>query len=279
MSKNNPYMRPKRASKRYSLTREDRQLDPREGQLPADGIKVRPVPCKVGGKWKYRLELEGSSDNICELDSLAEELRMAGLNLHVSAVENVLNTLIDVIPQYIARTGRSVRIGNLVTLKPFATGLIDNANDRPDPAKNQIEIRATISPAMRHSLRKAQLVNVAYRAKGIDFVIREADWAVRNEVDAVSTLLVNGRNIYVTPQPAAGSERRDRVWIETLDGRLLGRCEVLNSGPGLTSVRFVPDAPVDVTEGRLVMETYGTQAEAEGGSSLLSRYTCDVRFV
>jgi hypothetical protein len=27
------------------------------------------------------------------------------------------------------------------------------------------------------------------------------------------------------------------------------------------------------------METYGTQAEAEGGSPLLSRYTCDVRFV
>ncbi len=280
MSTNNPLMRPKRASKRYTLTREDRQLDPREGQLPANGIKVRPVPCKVGGEWKYRLELEGSNDNICELDSLAEELRLAGLNLPVATVKSILDTLTDVIPQYIARTGRSVRIGNLVTLKPFATGLLDNANDKPDPSRNQLEIRATISPSMRHSLNKARLVNEASRAKGIDYVIREADSAVRNEVDAASALLVNGRNIYVTPQPAAGSERLDRVWIETLDGRLLGRCEVLHSGPGLVAVRFVPDAPVDVAEGRLVVETFGTQESAASGDrALLSRYTCDVRFI
>ena len=46
---------------------------------------------------------------------IEEELRMAGLNLRVEAVENILNTLCGVIPEYIARTGNAVRLGNLAS--------------------------------------------------------------------------------------------------------------------------------------------------------------------
>ena len=245
-----------------------------------NGIRVHPVPCMVGGKRKYRLVLEDSSDNICGLDSLAEEIQIAGANLHVSAIENALNTLLDVIPSYIARTGRSVRIGNLITLKPCATGTIDYANDDPDPGKNRLEIHAIVSPVLRHALKKVRLVNAARRTRGVDFVIRAMDWSVRGEVDAKHELHINGTKIYVPPQSATDKNTRGKVWIETLDGRLLGRCEVLHSGPGLVAVRFVPDAPVDVAEGRLVVETFGTQESAASGDrALLSRYTCDVRFI
>ena len=162
MSTHNSLMRPKRTSTNFTVTRTDLQLDPRKDLLP--DVMVHPVPCGADGTTKYRLALDNSTDNICGLEALEEELRTAGLNLHVSAVENILNTLLEVIPSYIARTGRSVRIGNLVTLKPFATGTLDNANDAPSPDRNHLEIRATISPALRHSLAKARLVNVRQMA-------------------------------------------------------------------------------------------------------------------
>ena len=270
----------KRSSKRSALTREDRQLDPRESSMLQNGIKVHPVPCMVGGKRKYRLVLEDSSDNICGLDSLAEEIQIAGANLHVSAIENALNTLLDVIPSYIARTGRSVRIGNLITLKPCATGTIDYANDDPDPGKNRLEIHAIVSPGLRHALKKVRLVNAARRTRGVDFVIRAMNWSVRGEVDAKHELHINGTKIYVPPQSATDKNTRGKVWIETLDGRMLGRCAVRSSGPALIVARFVPDAPVGVEEGRLFVETYGTEEAAKAGDeSLLQRYTCNVRFV
>ena len=270
-------MAPKRGSSHFTLTRADLQLDPQNGRLP--DIRVKPIPCGAGGKQAYRLSLEESTDNICGLDALAEELRIAGLNLHVSAVENILNTILDVIPSYIARTGRAVRIGNLMTLKPYATGTIDNANDEPDPAKSHVEIRATVSPALRYSLAKARLVNVKQRRSVIDRVICDTDGAVVDVVDATHVILVNGRNIYVPLQSAADEDTRGSVWIETLDGVRLGRCAVLATGPDLLTVRFVPDLPVSAGEARLVVETYGTKEAADADDkSALARYTRVVRF-
>ena len=272
-------MAPKRASTHYTVTREDRQLDPRKGQLP-DSIKVTPIPCGSDNERKYRLALVNSTDRICNLESLAEELRIAGLNLHVSAVENILNTLLDVIPSYIARTGRSVRIGNLVTLKACVTGVIDNSNDELDPEKNHLEIRATVSPALRYSLAKARLVNVKQRRNVIDRVIRDMDRAVMDEVDAVHNLLVNGTRIYVSPQSATDEDTRGRVWIETLDGEMLGRCAVLDSGPDLVVARFVPTMPVNEGDARLVVETYGTKEAADADDkSSFARYSRVVKIV
>ena len=272
-------MAPKRSSTRFTVTREDCQLDPRAGQLP-DRIDVKPVPCGSGGAKKYRLALVNSTDKICSLESLADELRVAGLNLHVSAVENILNTLLDVIPGYIARTGRSVRIGNLMTLKACATGSINNVNDELDPKVNHLEIRATISPALRHSLAKARLVNVKQRRNVIGMVIREMNNAVADEIDAVHTLFINGTRIYVPPQSATDENTRGRVWVETLDGVMLGRCAVLNSGPDIVVARFVPDASVSEGEVRLVVETYGTKAAADADDkSSFARYSRVVKIV
>lgn len=277
MSMHRSLMTPKRGSSRFTVTRADLQLDPRDVRLP--DIRVKPIPCGAGGKTAYRLSLEESSDNICGLDALAEELSTAGLNLHVSAVENILNTLLDVIPRYIARTGKAVRIGNLMTLKPYVTGTLDNANDEPDPAKSHVEIRATVSPALRHSLAKARLVNVKHRRNVIDRVICNMNGAVVDVVDVNHDIGVSGRNIYVPCQPATAEDARGRVWIETLDGVRLGRCAVLNSGPDLLTVRFVPDMPVSVGEARLVVETYGTKEAADAGDkSALARYDRVIRF-
>lgn len=277
MNTNKSLMAPKRGSSHFTVTRADLQLDPRDGRLP--DIRVTPIPCGAGGKKAYRLSLEESTDNICGLDALAEELRIAGLNLHVSAVENILNTLLDVIPSYIARTGRAVRIGNLMTLKPYATGTLDNANDEPDPAKSHVEIRATVSPALRYSLAKARLVNVKQRRNVIDRVICDMNGAVLDVVDVKHDILVNGRNIYVPLQSATAENTRGKVWIETLDSVRLGRCAVLTAGPDLLTVRFVPDMPVSAGEVRLVVETYGTKEAADAGDkSALARYTRVVRF-
>ena len=279
MSKRNPLMRPKRASKRYSVSREDCQLDPEDIHIPASGIKVKPVPCIVNGKQKFSLSLVNSTDNIRCLDSLAEEIRMAGFQ--VSTVENMLNMLLDIVPKYIARTGHSLRIGNLMMVKPCATGTIEYANDALDPEINKLELRGTISPALRHSLTRAKLVNVSQRKRGLSFVIREANNSNRGEVDAESKLDINGTDIYVPPQSATDTDTRGKVWIETLDGRMLGRCAVLSSGPDMILAKFVPDAPVDVEEGRLFVETYGTKEAAEADDrSKLQRYSLDnIRFV
>ena len=278
MSKKNPFMCPKRVSKRYAVTREDCQLDPRRSSLLSSGIKVHPVPCPVNGKRKYRLDLEKSNDNIHGLDSLSEEINMSGYQ--VSLVENMLNMLLDVVPRYIARTGHSVRIGNLFTLKPCATGTLDYANDTPNPKNNKLEIRGTISPALRHSLSKVPLVNVAQRIRGIEFAINSANGSRRDEIDAELEIMINGTDIYVPMQSATDDNARGRVWIETMDGRRLGRCAVLSSGPNALKAKLVPDAPVDVDEGRLFVETYGTaEAAGKGDRSLLQRYSHDIRFI
>ena len=278
MSKKNPLMCPKRVSKRYAVTRDECQLDPRNSSILSNGIKVHPVPCPVNGKRKYRLDLEKSSDNIHGLDALSEEINMSGYQ--VSLVENMLNMLLDVVPRYIARTGHSVRIGNLLTLKPFATGTLEYANDATDPANNRLEIRGTISPALRHSLARVPLVNVSQRIKGLDFAINNANGSRRDEINAKFEIIINGTDIYVPPQSAADENTRGKVWFETMDGRRLGRCSVSSSGPNAIKARFVPDAPVDVDEGRLFVETYGTKEAAEAGDrSLLQRYSRDIRFI
>ena len=85
-------------------------------------------------------------------------------------------------------------------------------------------------------------------------------------------------NIHGPPQSAADENTRGKVWFETMDGRRLGRCSVSSSGPNAIKARFVPDAPVDVDEGRLFVETYGTKEAAEAGDrSLLQRYSRDIR--
>ena len=173
-------MKTKRSSTRFKVTREGGQLDPRSGVIPAT-MKVHPIPCTSGDNPKYRLELENATGNICDLDSLEEEF-MSKAALHLSTVNSVVNAIFDILPRYIAQTGRSVRIGNLVTLKPFVTGTIDHANDEPDPDANHLEIRATVSPALRHSLAKAKVVNVNARAHVIDRVICEKNGARVDEI-------------------------------------------------------------------------------------------------
>lgn len=268
-------MRPQRASKRYTATREDYQIDPREHSLPE--VEVSPIPCGAGGQRKYRLAIKDSTDRICDLKSLEDWLGNAGVT-HISTLENMLNSLLDVIPRYIAETGNSVRIGNLVTLKPYATGTLDNANDAPDPAKNHLEIRATISPALRHSLAKARLVNVKSSRNAISFLVNDMNGAERDVLDSSQIIHVDGHDIYVPKQSATDEGARGRVWFETLDGNLLARCEVQGGGPDLIIVRL--DRPVASVEARVVVETYGTkEAAATGDQAALSRHTHTVRFL
>lgn len=270
-------MAPKRRSTRPSRSRGDAQIDARS-YLLRDGVRFRTVPCaRSGDVQQYRLQLESDNDNIVGLDAIEDELRTAGLNLRVEAVENILNTLCGVIPEYIARTGNAIRLGNLVTLKPYATGTVAHANDAPDPEKNHLEVRATVCPALRYSLAKARLVNAMRIVDGIDGVFGGPKQN-SGEVDEKNDILVFGSNIYL-PKPAGDAEVRGCAWLETREGEKLGRCEVMLSGNDNLCLRLRLDAPLRVRDCRLAIETCGTKNAALDPTSPISLYRRNVRFV
>ena len=270
---------PKRASKRPALTRDDAQMNANDFRL-RDGIPFHPVPCGVGKNLRYRLELENACDRIVGLDALEDRLFTAGLNLRVSAVENILNTLLEVLPAYIAETGRSVRIGNLVTLKPCVTGTLDHANDAADPTRNHLEIRATVGPALRYALSRAPLVNMKRSSDGISQVTGGPD-GKSDELDAEHEVVVVGWRIYLPVQPFDAADGKGRAWLETLEGERIGRFAVTLSGESLLHLRLHLDA-ADLPRGgtaRLVIETRGTFAASEDAASPVLSYRRKVKLV
>ena len=273
-------MRPKRASSSFTVTRHDCQIKSDSFLFPDGGVGFRPIPCY---KNRYRLEPENSTDNICTVSDLAEEIRQSS-GLSVNVVETVLATLLDVVPKFIARTnGCAVRLGNLVTLKPCITGTIEYANGKLDAKTNHLEIHATESPALRHSLAKANLVNIARNSNGLDRVLGGPSASpVLDKIDAENDITVCGVDIYVPNQPSTTDSGCGRVWIETRTGRQLGACTVLKSGKDVLTVRFVPDAPLreEDRECRVVVETCGTKEAAESDKpKLLFRLARDVTYI
>ena len=280
MSIEKSVMRPKRASSKFTVTRRDCQIKSDSFLFPEGGVGFRPIPC---GENRYRLEPENSKDNICNVSDLADEIRQSS-GLPVNVVETVLATLLDVVPKFIARTnGCAVRLGNLVTLKPCITGTIDCANGKLDPKRNHLEIHATESPALRHSLAKANLVNNARNANGLDRVLGGPSASpVLDKIDSENDIDVCGVDIYVPSQPSNEDKGQGRVWVETRTGRKLGSCTVLKSGKDILTVRFIPDAPMreEDRECRVVVETCGTEAAAESDKpKLLFRLARDVTYI
>ena len=279
MSIEESFMRPKRVSRTFTVTRHDCQIKS-DSYLLKGGVGFHPIPCY---KKRYRLEPENSKDNICTVSDLEDEIRQSS-GLSVSVVETVLATLLDVVPKFIARTnGFAVRLGNLVTLKPCITGTIEYANGKLDSTKNHLEIHATESPALRHSLAKAKLVNNARSSNGIDRVVGGPHSnKMLDKIDAENTIDVNGIDIYVPKQPSNMDNGKGRVWVETRTGRRLGACTVLNGGKDLLVVRFVPDVPLreEDRECRVVVETCGTKAAAESNRpKLFFRLARDVTYI
>ena len=274
------FMSPKRASGLPKLSRDDAQIDGKS-HLFKGGIRFKPVPFSgTDGVRRCRLKLEGENDNIVELDALEERLRAAGQTVRIKVIEGLLDVLCAIIPEYIAETGNAVRIGNLVTLKPYATGSLRYANEALDPEKNHIEIRATVSPSLRYSLAKARLVNVdVAQDLGID-ACYGGSRNRRDEVDDEHEILVNGRNIYLPHCTPGEAGIRGGLWLETAEGEIVGRCGVTISGPTLLSAYLKLDKRPPVgSEFNLVLETCGTKEAYEDPKSMLYRYVRKVRFI
>lgn len=279
--KKSSLMTPKRRSRPPSRSREDAQIDLEE-TIQLDGVKFTPVPCgRHGEEQRYRLKLEGDNDQIVGLGAIADQLRYAGGNLRIEAIETVLNTICAVVPEYIAATGNAVRIGNLVTLKPYATGTLAHVNDSPDLKKNHLEIRATVCPSLRYSISKARLVNSVRKAKGIEYVMGGpgSSHDMHNRVDDVNVIMLYGNNIYIPKQKAGDTGTRGRAWLETRDGKALGRCDILNSTDDGAFMKLQLDTRPRRPECRLVIETYGTENAAADPSAPLFTYSRNVRFV
>ena len=102
----------------------------------------------------------------------------------------------------------------------------------------------------------------------------------KDEVDDSNEVIVIGKGLYVSAQSAAKENTRGRVWVETPDGQRLGGCAVLVPTESSLTVRFVPDAPIEACEARLVVETYATKAAFDADDrSAFVRYDHKVRIV
>ena len=257
---------PRRTSLRPAQSRFDAVVDRRDNALES-GMLFKAVPVNVvKGVQRFRLQLAGDNDQIVGLGALDDELRTAGLNLHADAVEGMINTLCNILPRYMARTGRSVRIGNLVTLKLFATGSIAHSNDPATPPENHLEIRATVSPSMRYALSNMKLVNAAGAQSAILHILGSTA-NTYGEVAPGDEVTIDGRAIYVAPA-GGDAPAKGRVWIESTGGEKIGDCEVVMSNDTVIKARMRLDAtPAD---GRItfVVETFGTREEAARGDTL-----------
>lgn len=250
-------MAPKRRSRRPRVSRNDAQLKGGEYPLSTD-FRFTPVSCgKIDGATHYRLKLEGDSDSIVELKDLQDAF--FGTALRVEHVEQVLESIFNVIPRYIARTGNAVRIGNLVTIKPCVTGTVDNVNADADPAVNHVELRATESPALRYCLKNARLVNVNGHPRGIAKVIGGAH-PTEGIVDAENDIFISGYESYgiYVPMDAAG-DAEEGVWLATLDGRRIARCTLKTAGEHDLTARIPPTDPIAPGEYRIVVATRGSK--------------------
>ena len=250
-------MAPKRVSRRPHLSRNDAKL--RKGEYPlTSDIQFTPVFCgKIKGASRYRLKLKGDSDrivNLCDLEEVFE-----GTNLRISVVESVLNTIFDAVPRYIAKTGNSVRIGDLVMLKAYATGTLDHANAEADPARNYMEIRATELPSLRYRLKNARLVNANGSPRGIKSVAGGLP-PKDGVVDAVHDINIVGFDGYGIYVPADASRDAEvGVWLETLEGQRIVRCNVTLAGLHDLIVRIPQtDEPITPGEYRIAVATRGT---------------------
>ena len=273
-------MKPKRASGLPSLSRDDAQIDA-ESHLIRHGMKFTPVPYSGMDKVRrYRLKLEGDNDNIDEIGVLEERLRTAGLTVRMNVIENIIDLLSDIIPEYIAQTGHSLRLGNIVMLKPYATGSLSYANSSLDPEKNHVEIRAAVSPSLRYSLAKARLINgMVTQDMGMDSCCMDENGRKKDEIDDKHRMYINGHNIYIPKCTPDQSDIRGGLWLETAEGEIVGRFGVDISGPNLLRVQLKLDKrPAAGSECKVVMESYGTKEAYGKPGSPLFRYERKVRF-
>ena len=264
-------MAPKRISPRPTLSRDDYQLDTRSHCI-SDGIKFSPVLCwEKDGRQKFRLKLDGEGDNIRDLSSLAEDLRNSGLNLSMNVVNSVIDALLEVIPKYMAKTGRAVRLGNLVMLKPYATGSLEEKNGTPDTKKNHVEIRATACPALRYSLSRAKLVNTVKKAEGIEMIVAENNGAKRDVVYVGENHFINGRNIYVPKSDSADAGSKGSIWLESAAGERIGHFEVSIAGDSMVGAKLVLEREPTSSDCVVVMDTFGTSEAAKKGEGMMLR--------
>lgn len=271
----------RRGSDRYDYSRNDKKLSALCSAMRF-GMKCHPVPCSGKDKNMYRLELENSKDHIVGISELEGMFREKGMTVNMTGIENMLEMLMSVLPEYIARSGRSVRLGNLVTFKPYATGTIEYIGAKPDPEKNRVEIRAVVSPVLRHWLRDVPLVNEKHHGGyGINFVIGDKSDITRDIVPLDVTFSVVGSGLYVPQQSASAPDPRGRVWVELSTGRLAGYGTVVASGPDLLKCMLELDPELSLKPGdhdaKVVVESYGTPEAYQKGSTEIFRYERKVK--
>ena len=272
-------MAPKRISPRPSLSRDDMQLDPSSHDI-ADGMKFSPVPCAFkDGKRKFRLKLAGDSDNICELDDLKYDLQSSGLTVSTTVINSILHVIEKVIPRYMARTGRAVRLGNLVMLKPYATGSIDEENGKAVSEKNHVEIRATICPSLRYALSRTRPINTVSHPDGIDFVNCDYSGSTKNNLMDGKRHFINGKNIYVPVSTSPDYGKKGSVWLESCSGERIGSFDMTIEGGFLLAGTLKLDCEPASKDCVLVVETYGTKEAAAMGKGKMLRHSIKVRLV
>ena len=277
---------PTRRSTRPSLTREDRQIAS-DAYCVRHGIKFDPVVCwHKGDEYKYRLRLEGENDNITDIDGLAQLIRDTGMILDMGVIKSIIDILGKVIPKYMAQTGRAVRLGNLVMLKPYATGSLSKRDAKPDQKKNHVEIHAVACPALRYSLAKAKLKNNFTQGAKIDIVIAARNDAHGDEIHLIDEKneecrnSIGGNNIWI-PLTESGRQGEDGdIWLENSYHERIVDFKVVGSGPVM--INAIPQPLVEITKSMdctLVLRTYRTEEYAKEEDRIVTVLRHPVRLI
>ena len=126
-----------------------------------DTIRFRTTPLKGPlAKDKNLYQAQPLGDGTKDIDQTADDLVELGCNVDSTTIAYVLQFFAANLPGLIARNGARRSLGGLVTFFPAITGTLKDPDAELDPARNAVEIRASVSRAFRHALEGIRACNV-----------------------------------------------------------------------------------------------------------------------
>ena len=114
-----------------------------------------------GGNGAFRAVMAtGESHGMDEITGL---MRDRGCAVDGATIAYVVRCLAETVPQIIAHDGRRCNIGELISFYPVIRGTFPAANAKFNPARNTVEIAATVPAGLRRALDRIAPVNTTKR--------------------------------------------------------------------------------------------------------------------
>ena len=95
--------------------------------------------------------------------------------------------------------------------------------------------------------------------------------------NAVASRMWQYRRLRFLSAGGDGDGASGRAWLETLDGKCVGRFDVLQASEAVLRLKLHLEAKNAPSECRLAVETFGSKEASESGDARLMRYTRNVK--